>query len=46
MGSGDATLAPREELKATIMGSGDVRLRTRPARIQRHIMGSGQIEEH
>ena len=45
MGSGEVTIAPREELKATIMGSGDVHLLTRPARIQRQIMGSGQIEE-
>jgi len=45
LGSGSATLAPGEELKATIMGSGDVRLTTRPARIQRSIMGSGHIIE-
>jgi len=38
-------LAPGEELKATIMGSGDVHLTTRPARIQRSIMGSGHIIE-
>jgi hypothetical protein len=47
MGSGDVTVAPGDELKATIMGSGDVHLLTRPARIQRSIMGSGHIiEEH
>lgn len=45
MGSGDATLAPSEELKATIMGSGDVRLTTNPAKIERMIMGSGKIRE-
>jgi hypothetical protein len=45
MGSGDATLAPSEELKATIMGSGDVRLTTMPAKIERMIMGSGKIRE-
>ena len=47
MGSGEVTTSPSDELKATIMGSGDIHLRTRPARIQRHIMGSGEIiEEH
>ena len=47
MGSGSATVAPSESLKATIMGSGDVHLVTRPASIQRSIMGSGHIvEEH
>jgi len=47
MGSGEVTTAPSEELKATIMGSGDVHLKTRPAQISRQIMGSGRvIEEH
>ena len=47
MGSGSATVAPSEELKVTIMGSGDVHLLTRPAKIERSIMGSGRIiEEH
>ena len=47
MGSGSATVAPSEELKANIMGSGDVHLLTRPAKIERAIMGSGRIiEEH
>jgi hypothetical protein len=47
MGSGDATVAPSEELSAQIMGSGDVHLTTKPARIERSIMGSGQIiEQH
>jgi hypothetical protein len=45
MGSGSATLAPGEEIKASIMGSGNVYLLTRPARIQRSIVGSGQIVE-
>jgi hypothetical protein len=45
MGSGTAIVAPREELKATIMGSGDVHVLTRPARIERSIMGSGHIIE-
>jgi len=47
MGSGDATVAPSDELKATIMGSGDVHVTTRPKQIRRMIMGSGRItEEH
>lgn len=44
-GSGEATLAPREELKATLRGSGQVRLVTKPDRIERSIKGSGQIIE-
>lgn len=44
-GSGEVTIAPREELKVSIMGSGKVRLMTRPDRIERSIMGSGQIVE-
>jgi hypothetical protein len=43
LGSGTATVAPSEELKASIMGSGDVRLTTQPAEIERTIMGSGKI---
>ena len=45
MGSGSATIAPSEELKANIMGSGDVHLLTRPQKIERAIMGSGRIIE-
>jgi hypothetical protein len=45
MGSGSVTVAPSEELKVTIMGSGNVHLLTRPASIQRQIMGSGRIIE-
>ena len=44
-GSGDVTVAPSEELKVTIMGSGSVHLLTKPARIERSIMGSGNIIE-
>jgi hypothetical protein len=43
MGSGTATVAPSQELKASIMGSGDVRLTTQPAEIERMIVGSGKI---
>jgi hypothetical protein len=45
MGSGSATIAPSDELKVTIMGSGDVHLLTRPAQIRRTIMGSGRVIE-
>ena len=45
MGSGNATVAPSQELKASIMGSGDIRLTTQPAQIERSIMGSGKILE-
>jgi len=45
MGSGSATVAPSEELKAHIMGSGNVRLVTRPASIERQTMGSGRVIE-
>lgn len=44
-GSGEATIAPRESAKITIMGSGTVRLLTKPGRIERSIMGSGEIIE-
>jgi hypothetical protein len=44
-GSGEATIAPTESAKITIMGSGRVYLLTRPQRIERRIMGSGQIIE-
>ena len=44
-GSGEATIAPDESAKITILGSGKVRLLTNPQRIDRKIMGSGQIIE-
>jgi hypothetical protein len=44
-GSGDATVAPQDEARVTILGSGDVYLATRPQRIERNIMGSGDIIE-
>lgn len=45
MGSGSATVAPDEKLTVTIMGSGNVHVLGRPAKIERSIMGSGQIVE-
>lgn len=45
MGSGDATIAPQDEAHVTILGSGDVYLATRPQRIERNILGSGDIIE-
>jgi hypothetical protein len=44
-GSGEATIAPGESANITIMGSGKVYLLTKPQRIDRRIMGSGQIIE-
>ncbi|HEY4078840.1 MAG TPA: DUF2807 domain-containing protein [Rhizomicrobium sp.] len=44
-GSGGATVAPTARAKITIMGSGDVRLLTRPEKIEREIIGSGRIIE-
>ncbi len=44
-GSGEATIAPGESANITILGSGKVYLQTRPQRINRRIMGSGQIIE-
>jgi hypothetical protein len=44
-GSGEATIAPGESANITILGSGKVYLQTRPQRIDRRIMGSGQIIE-
>ena len=43
MGSGSATVAPSDKLSVNIMGSGDVHLATRPARMDRSIMGSGRV---
>jgi len=45
MGSGTVTVAPSESVKAQIMGSGDVRLTSHPANIERHMMGSGRVVE-
>ena len=42
-GSGNVTVAPSDELKVTIMGSGDVHLTTKPASIRQQIMGSGHV---
>jgi hypothetical protein len=44
-GSGNATIAPTEDVKITIMGSGSVRLLTKPGKIERTIMGSGRVIE-
>jgi len=44
-GSGDAVIAPTGRAKITIMGSGNVRMLTRPGKIEREIIGSGRIIE-
>ena len=42
-GSGDAEVAPSQSLNAGIAGSGDVQLRTEPAKLDASISGSGEI---
>lgn len=44
-GSGEAVIAATGTAKITILGSGRVRLLTKPERIDRHILGSGRIIE-
>ena len=44
-GEGNVTVAPSEEVKVEIVGSGNVRLATKPDRITRHIIGSGRVIE-
>ena len=42
-GSGDATIAPSDEADIRISGSGDVTLRSKPAVLNQHISGSGDV---
>ena len=42
-GSGNVTVAPTIDVKINIVGSGKVRLTTRPAQIERNVVGSGRI---
>ena len=44
-GAGDATVAPTEWAKLEISGMGDVRLLTRPARLETDISGAGRVRE-
>jgi len=44
-GSGNAVIAPAEDLEAHLTGSGNIRLVTRPAHIERHVRGKGNIVE-
>lgn len=44
-GSADATLAPTEWASVDISGSGDLRLLTRPERLETDISGSGRIRQ-
>jgi hypothetical protein len=43
MGSGDAVVHAAESLDASIMGSGDVTCYGKPAHVEKHVMGSGEI---
>jgi beta-lactamase regulating signal transducer with metallopeptidase domain len=45
VGSGGATIAPSEELKVMVHGSGTVRLATRPETMEKSITGSGRVIE-
>ncbi len=42
-GSGDTEASPQDDADVTIMGSGDVKLLTRPAHLTTNIMGSGRV---
>jgi hypothetical protein len=44
-GTGNVTVAPGVDAKISIIGSGNVRLTTRPAQIERNVIGSGRIIE-
>lgn len=44
-GSADATIAPTDWAKLDITGRGDVRLLTRPPRLETDISGSGRVEQ-
>lgn len=43
-GSGDAVVAPTEEARLNLTGSGDVRLATRPAKVASDVSGSGDVD--
>jgi hypothetical protein len=42
-GHGDADIAPRQEADVSIVGSGNVNLHTKPAKLKTSILGSGHI---
>ena len=42
-GNGDAEIAPQDEAEIMIAGSGEIRLLTRPPRLEQMIFGSGKI---
>jgi Putative auto-transporter adhesin, head GIN domain len=44
--SGDATIAPQDDAQITIMGSGNVYLKSKPAHIEQTILGSGKVVRH
>jgi len=43
LGSGNADLSPSDAVSVTICGSGNVRLHTRPAKVESNITGSGKV---
>ena len=44
-GSGNVEASPQDDANIRIAGSGNVRLLTRPARLQSHVAGSGRISQ-
>lgn len=44
-GAGDATVGPTDWAKVQISGMGDVKLLTRPARLETHVSGAGRIRQ-
>jgi hypothetical protein len=44
-GSGEAKVAPKAWAKLDISGSGNVTLLSRPARLETHVSGSGQVDQ-
>lgn len=44
-GSGNTEASPQDDADVTIMGSGDVKLLTKPAHLTTNIMGSGRVRQ-
>jgi hypothetical protein len=44
-GTGNATVAPSEEARLSISGSGDINLESHPARLETSISGSGRLHQ-
>ncbi|WP_340645046.1 DUF2807 domain-containing protein [Phenylobacterium sp.] len=44
-GAAQATIAPRTSAKLEISGSGEVKLKTRPLKLEKNVSGSGEVKE-